>query len=75
MVGQKFSTFGKEDRFAYKEINIKHLPEKVGPGSYNSNPFLNIEASVNASHHVYGYPIIGLPRGNPDEAFSVVGSA
>ena len=48
------------------------MPEKVGPGSYNSNPFLNIEAQVNASHHIYGYPIIGLPHGNKDEHYSVI---
>lgn len=47
----------------------------MGPGSYNTNPFLNIEAQVNASHHIYGFPIIGLPRGLPDEAFTVVNDA
>ena len=44
----------------------------MGPGSYNSNPFLNIEAQVNASHHIYGYPIIGLPKGGTDEAYTCV---
>ena len=75
MVGAKFSTWGKADRFAYRENYYKHLPEKVGPGSYNSNPFLNIEATVNASHHIYGFPIIGVPKGGPDEAFSLCDGA
>ena len=60
----------------------------VGPGSYNSNPFLNIEASINSSHHIvschfqpltqrlqFGYPIFGLPKGTKDEAFTVVNDA
>ena len=27
-------------------------PDTVGPGSYNSNPFDNIVAQVNSSHHI-----------------------
>ena len=42
----------------------------VGPGSYNSNPFLNIQAQVNASHHIFGMPILGLPKGTRDEAYT-----
>jgi len=34
------------------------MPADVGPGSYNSNPFKNIEATVNASHHVVSFLII-----------------
>lgn len=44
----------------------------MGPGSYNSNPFLNIEAQVNASHHIYGYPLLGMPHGNKEEAYTEV---
>lgn len=51
------------------------MPDNVGPGSYNSNPFLNILARVNSSHHAYGYPIIGLPKGNKDEAYTTVNGA
>lgn len=51
------------------------MPKNVGPGSYNSNPFLNIVARVNSSHHAYGYPIIGLPKGSKDEAYTTVNGA
>jgi hypothetical protein len=63
VIAKKFSGFSKADRFAYRIVSKllcfyflqqveKQQPDNVGPGSYNSNPFLNIEASVNASHHI-----------------------
>ena len=72
-------------------MQSRNSSENVGPGAYNNNPFLNIVASVNASHHIvsidafncnsffyvfqYGYPILGLPKGNKDEAYTVVDGA
>lgn len=47
----------------------------MGPGAYNSNPFLNIEAQVNASHHVYGIPLLGVPKGTKDEAYTQINGA
>ena len=27
---------------------------------------------MNSSHHIYGYPLIGYPKGNKDEAYTVL---
>lgn len=67
------SRFARAPRFDDKIA--KKQNKDVGPGSYNSNPFLNIEANVNASHHVYGYPIMGLPAKNKDEGWTMVNGA
>ena len=71
-MGRQFSTFAKTGRFKYQETAKIKAQNNIGPGSYNSNPFLNIEATVNSSHHIFGYPLIGIPKGNKDEAFTCV---
>jgi|TARA_B110000285_G_C14954286_1_gene528385 hypothetical protein len=48
------------------------MNKEVGPANYNTNPFLNIESTVNSSHHVFGIPLIGVAKGNKDEAFTCV---
>jgi hypothetical protein len=75
IVGRQFSTWSKTGRFQYIDNANKKKHVNIGPGSYTSNPFLNIESQVNSSHHIFGMPIHGLPKGNKDEAFTCVNGA